>query len=259
MDPVFETRDVNPAFARSLLESNIGNRSKKFHKIREYADDMRSGRWRLNGETIKIATDGRILDGQNRLEAVLLADTKVRMSFALEIHDEAQQTMDSGSKRNVADKLKFRGVEVNGQKAGVIATGMLVYQNVSAISDTRQIEFVESHISEIARAIEISSTAMKELGSQKLFGTAAMILDSVDAEHAETFMQLLGTGEMLARGNPILTLRNKFLTMERITVNSRGGMMNNLALVFKAWNAWRDGKSMRVIRFGENETFPIPR
>lgn len=256
-DPIFETRDVTPEYAAELLDANLNNRSKKLHKIREWAEDMSAGRWRLNGDTICIAKDGRLLDGQNRLRAVELSGVTVRMSFARDVDDDAQQTMDIGAKRNVADALKFRGVEVNGQKADGIAGGMLIWENATATT-TRKIAYIEENVEAVGAAIEASKIAMKELRSQKLFGTAAMILMRIDAEKASEFLRLLGTGEMLARGNPILTLRNKFMQMERINVNHRGVLMDNLALVFKAWNAWREGRQLRVIKFGDSEAFPMP-
>ena len=64
-------------------------------------------------------------------------------------------------------------------------------------------------------------------------------------------------GLTLATGNPILTLRNKILE-GRMTVSNRRDLQDNLAFVFKAWNAWRDDKKVLVLRMGENEAYPIP-
>ncbi len=37
----------------------------------EYANAMKSGEWKYNGESIKVCTDGSLLDGQHRLEACI--------------------------------------------------------------------------------------------------------------------------------------------------------------------------------------------
>lgn len=261
-DPVFETVDVTPEMAEEWLEVNHNNRPMKTNSIRQMARDMREGRFRLNGETIKFDAEGVLIDGQNRLSALALAGVPVRLSIASGLQPETQLTMDTGSKRNVADALLFRGVAVDRSYAAVVASGVLAYEEngIDRPTNSEQVEFIEANLDEVARAVAISQEAARKLGSKKLFGTAAFILSRIAPEDAETFMQSLGSGEMLALGNPILTLRNKFLTRDdSLVVTHRAGLLSYLALVFKAWNAWRDGKEVRALRMGDNEAFPEPK
>ncbi|MDO0930218.1 hypothetical protein QQY66_00225 [Streptomyces sp. DG2A-72] len=56
--------DVSPALARHwLTEHNTHNRSLRPRVVAAYARDMHAGRWMDNGETIKFAADGTLLDG----------------------------------------------------------------------------------------------------------------------------------------------------------------------------------------------------
>jgi hypothetical protein len=71
---------VTPELAAKWLELNDHNRGVVTARVDQYAADMRRGEWRVNGEAIKISADGKILDGQHRLLAVLEADVAIRRS-----------------------------------------------------------------------------------------------------------------------------------------------------------------------------------
>src|SRR4051812_45826471 len=92
---------VTPAKAVKWLGLNSPvNRSKKASKIGGYAADMQAGRWNSNtGETIKFDTSGTLIDGQNRLEAVVLANVPVEFDVAYDVPSEAMIVIDSGAAR----------------------------------------------------------------------------------------------------------------------------------------------------------------
>ncbi len=77
----YERTIVTPALARKWLELNAeNNRLPRPRKIQAYARDMASGNWNSDsGETIKFDKNGILVDGQNRLQAVLLADMSIAM------------------------------------------------------------------------------------------------------------------------------------------------------------------------------------
>ena len=62
---------VTPDYAATLLEKNTTNRNISQITVKRYAQAMASGEWMQNGQTITIAEDGTILDGQHRLWAVI--------------------------------------------------------------------------------------------------------------------------------------------------------------------------------------------
>ena len=66
----------------------------------------------LNGETVKIASDGTILDGQHRLYACIQAGVPFETVVIRGLPPEAQDTIDTGMARKFADQLALRG-EVN--------------------------------------------------------------------------------------------------------------------------------------------------
>lgn len=60
---------ITPEVARSLLATAKNIRPIVYRTVRRYADDMRKGKWRLNGEAIIIGADGALMNGFHRLTA----------------------------------------------------------------------------------------------------------------------------------------------------------------------------------------------
>lgn len=63
---------ITPEIAELLMEHNSKNpRRVSKHIVKQYADDMRSGNWHLNGEAIVIDREGNMKNGQHRCLACI--------------------------------------------------------------------------------------------------------------------------------------------------------------------------------------------
>lgn len=87
---------ITPEIAKTMLGENVNNRRISRDNVNLFAREMRNGEWRFNGEAIKFGKDGRLLDGQHRLLAVIAADKPLTTLVIRGLEDETQQTMDSG-------------------------------------------------------------------------------------------------------------------------------------------------------------------
>ncbi|MEV1295166.1 hypothetical protein [Pseudonocardia sp. NPDC049635] len=119
-EPRVETRDVDPELAKEWLGQNIRNRPVKWRKVDQYARDIAAGRWQLTGDAIRFDTTGKLIDGQNRLHAVIQADTPIRTFVMWNLDPDAQDAMDSGAARTAGDVLTMTGVP-NGQAVAAAA------------------------------------------------------------------------------------------------------------------------------------------
>jgi hypothetical protein len=70
---------VTPAMAVEMLKKDSETRLMNEKRIKQYAREMKAGRWVLNGSTIAIAEDGSLIDGRHRLWAVFDADIPVTL------------------------------------------------------------------------------------------------------------------------------------------------------------------------------------
>lgn len=101
--------EVPPGLAGQLLQFNHGNRKPSRAKIARFADVIRAGGWTLNGESVKFGADGRLLDGQSRLRAIVEAGQAAPLELCGGLPPAAQRTMDCGEMRKGTHTLEMLG------------------------------------------------------------------------------------------------------------------------------------------------------
>jgi len=79
--------------------------------VKEYVSAMIEGEWLYNGEAIKFDRDGRLVDGQHRLEAVVKANKPIAFLVIRGLDPEVFKTIDTGKKRSAGDVLAIKGVK----------------------------------------------------------------------------------------------------------------------------------------------------
>lgn len=243
-DPTVSTETITPDDARRYLGFNTHNRNLRARVVSGYARDMKSGNWRWNGETIKIATDGTLLDGQHRLAAIVEAETAVDMLVIRGLPNLAQETMDAGAKRTLGDVLKLRGEAnvvplastirgVAGWLAGARGTSMQ-FPNAELLQTLEQHRDIRLAVSPASRAY--AATALP-VG---VGGTARCLFSEIHAADADHFFDRLASDEDHHAGEPVHALR-KLLLSQRETRGERNRKVL-LAVPIKAWNKYGRGR-----------------
>lgn len=111
MDLTISVRDCTPADAAQILEDhNKGNRAMSAATVNKLRYAMKHGRFQFNGATICRSQNGRLIDGQNRLQAIVFSDTTQPIIEISGFHEDAMETMDLGKSRSVADILVAKGI-----------------------------------------------------------------------------------------------------------------------------------------------------
>lgn len=128
MKPKMERVIVSPEYAAKLLSKNPINRNLRWNRIRNYARDMLADRWRDNGVPIIVDEDGRLRDGQHRLNAIVSSGVSLPMWICTVGRDEAQM-YDIGMSRSMGDNLLFtndeRLIALSKSKVGQAAAFLL--------------------------------------------------------------------------------------------------------------------------------------
>jgi hypothetical protein len=269
----YERVTVTPKLAASWLELNSeNNRVPKKSKIPAYARDMLTGRWNSDsGETIKFDVHGVLIDGQNRLQAVVLAG-KTNPSVAIDfdvargLPPEAMRVIDSGSARIFADALAVAGVP-DRNRVGSVVRWILNWEVRNFMGSGRfsptNAELWDRYRADadlfVAAAQRGADLAHQSLGTAAIGGTAFFLFHQIDQDAANRFFDHYVSGAGLQSGSPILVLRNRMVRarIERVTRQER------LALTIKAWNHWRAGASVNAILMPKGEltnlNFPQPK
>ena len=101
---------ITPKKAQELLEGNKRNRPVRKSHVRQLAEEMKAGKWVVNG--VPIIFNGKLLiDGQHRLMACIESDKPFDTLVVSDVAPNSFLTIDVGRKRTAADTLATRGEE----------------------------------------------------------------------------------------------------------------------------------------------------
>lgn len=246
--------------ARDLLATSEDNRSRRPAFVNALARDMRTGNFNPeNGETVKISASGRLMDGQHRIAAQIAADVTMRYLVVRGVEESAIDTIDAGVKRRFSDLLKMRG-EKNYASLATATRAIAGYSvgNRWLRADVTNAEQEDVLIKYpwIRDSLPVVSLARKTAGLPAPTGALCYwMFWQIDPEDCVQFFQRLIGGTGLYPGSPLLALR-------RILLNWRdAGTRPEIyyaAIMIKAWNAYREHRSVQLLRYAVTDEFPIP-
>jgi hypothetical protein len=248
-----DIRLVSPAHAKALLARNDDNRTVRSRHVRQLAEAMRADHWVFNGETIKIASDGTLLDGQHRLMAVIEAGATLPMTVVEGLPRPVQNSIDTGRKRRLPEVLHIRGyADVYWLATSVNAlyrfraTG--AFGRGGAPTTPQALELLERE-PQIVHSLRVAKNVYHDVhGSVAIFAASHRVFSDHDSEKAEEFFTKLRHGTNLGERNPILLLRRQMI---RASMRPKYTPVPQMVagLTFKAFVAWRDGRRMQQLGF----------
>lgn len=243
-----ETVVITPALAELMLVRNLDNRPVREKRVRQLADTIREGHWRLTSQGISFSRDGGLNDGQHRLKAIVAAGVAVPCRVTFGEDRDVFDVLDTHSTRSGGDVLATAGYTY----WNYLAAAARIYAAVTSdrpwslptlsnedvlvlIGDNRDMELVCPDGSQTAKKLRCSSGAI----------IAALYLIRQHSAHADRlseFAKKLANGEDLGAKNPILILRNLILTEHFARARSGSGLAAKkillCAAIILAWNRW---------------------
>lgn len=257
---------ITPDMALEWLTKNDMNRKVSESHVRNIAAAMKRGEWKLNGESLIIASSGQILNAQHRLLACIESEMPFETVVIYGVNPDAaiMETIDIGKKRSIADILGLLNVK-NASDIAAAAKLNMAWEALGkpsrhfSVTPTQIYDWITAHPN-----IQDSVTWVK-IG-RVLPGGSTWIalhfrLSNIDRDAAFVFFSKVFGGENLSKGDPAYTLRDKMIKVARATKQTgRGGFDPTFiaALIVKAWNAYRKKKEIYELGFNVMEdSFPI--
>lgn len=260
---------ISPDIAAEWLRRNRRpgdkpNRLLHPEKIVEYAKAMTDGRWRLNGETIKLGPAGELLDGQHRLFACCKAGVSFESFVVRRVDPEAFDTIDVGLKRSAADILSIEGCKSASAVAGAIRWiiaiegGKFIRQKNARIpADETRSRWMRD-LNDIEKSLPASCSCKSVL--QPSIGLAMHYLFAKrDKDRADYFFESLGKGAFLREDDPVFLLRERLLRGR--LAKAKFPSYEIVCMVIRAWNAFREDRPLRSVRgtiMGDDGTLTFP-
>ena len=242
---------LTPEMARELLEGNSLNRPISDGHVNRLAAQIAAGKWRFNGDTIKISSDLRVLDGQHRCWAVIESNTAVETIIVRDIEPDAFATIDTLRKtRSGADILSLCGAERHRRHIAQALVwlihwqrGIQQFKEPSHRVENADIEEAYGlHKEAITFAVEKASK-LRKVGNVPLLAFLYYIISNRDGAIAERMMETLYDPSRRSAVDPFYQLRRYFGSD---TVKQP---LTTIALTIKAANAAKRGKSIENLQW----------
>lgn len=252
--PSITLTDVTPAAAEQLLGRNSRNRNVRQATVDAYARDMTAGNWLVTGESIKVATNGDLIDGQHRLLAIVKSGVTVQMFVAKGIELEAMRVVDTNVKRSSADMLKLDGHPNYVTLASATRFAMTVStdrpvesRNQSkAVTNLEVAEFVAEN-ADLADAVAAVLHYRNTIDiPPSITAVAWWQLVRVDSEACEVFFSSIANNATGGAKDPRNTLIQRLASARRS--NERLPQTGQLSMIYRVWNAWRKGTDLASLK-----------
>lgn len=255
---------ITPDIARTMLEKNSINRPLKRMTVSKYTRQMMKGLWMENtGEAIKFASDGSLLDGQHRLNAVVNANVTLNFLVIKGLDKEIFKVLDTGTKRTASDALHVAGLS-NATKlsAGIKKYYLFKINEIHHSKTPTNEEIINIYNKnpqfwdDVVRMASDWYRKERLIVESELIGFYAYFYD-IDPDQAFNFMEKIGTGENIDSDSPIKLLRHKLILAKSARRMKLTALMRT-ALIIKTWNYIRRNTTVKYLVFDPSkEDLPI--
>lgn len=256
-DLIFITTFLTPEDADYLLEENDHNRHLNPNLVKRYVRFMMNDEWRLNGECIKISSDGVLMDGQHRLSALKETGKSIQMSVVIGVNPDTFTVNDTGRSRDAGDILKIAGYKNVNQNAA--ATRWLLWYQSSenfASHDTTSPAQVLKSIKRWPHIVHFvyPAVAVKGMCSYSFIQFFMYATQTINPDLSYEFFLKLETGENLGKTSSILILRNTLLKYR--SKNLQLDKRHVAAAFIIAWNAFVEQTRIKTVLW-DGGPFPV--
>jgi hypothetical protein len=241
---------IDQPMAQAMRERNIANRSLREARVKDAEGIIRRREWMNNGQPLCFSTQGVMLNGQHRIEAIWRVGIPVEIDVRFGLDPESFKTMDTGMPRTVAHVLGIRG-HVNTSTIAAGARLMFRYEQEPRMgkinsASPAQIEAVLERHPDL---IEGSRRAFVMMRNAKLPSSVTTFVWALAAEFdrakAAAFFDKLENGlKITDKKDPVWRLRSLLGNKPK---ERRGDEI--AAVTIKAFNAFVQGRGINHLRW----------
>lgn len=244
---------LTPEKAAELLEHNTLNRPLNGNHVQRIARQIDEGKWRFNGDTIKISSTNDVLDGQHRLWAVIEAKKPIETVIVHGIEREAFATIDTLRKmRSGGDTLALCGATRYRIITATALQWLLRWQR-GVLEDFRapqnriensDVEAAYENNPQIVRAVE-RAAKLRGLANPAIMAFFYYVLTNRNEALAERMMATLEDPGNVGVNDPFFRLRVYF-TSDHHKIKEP---LVTIALAIKASNAATKNQKIQVLNW----------
>lgn len=251
-----ELVQMTPEWAADLLRSNTSNRGLSKTRAKSFAKQIEKGKWRKTGQGISVAVNGRLLDGQTRLSAVVQSGISTAMVVAWNCDEDSFSVFDTGRARSATDVLKIAGCE---QHQNIVSAGLRLaiplIENPEAyfaisqgITNEEILDLWEQSKEQCEWCANTASSVHSQFKtfSKSIYFTFLYLAANKGWEHYQLadFSDMFASGADLESNSPILAYR-QYVNNNFLKCNMNQQRLATLASLICCFNLHVTGASMR--------------
>jgi hypothetical protein len=251
---------VTPQMAADWLATAHPNRPVSRSRVKRIARAIQAGLWQVNGQTLVLCPEFRLLDGRHRCLAIVDAQQSVETWVVVGIDPGCFATMDQGGKRSGADVLAIAG-HPQAQTLCSALRWLWRYEHQCmtsasiALLDYELPTYLAQHPA-IVRSLSWG-LSLRTLVPPGVATMLHLLMQAKDPALAKAVFVSLAQGLELQADNPIYLVRERFLHERKELYHT--AVVERAAVMVYAWNSRRQGVPMtqRMLKWsGDSAQFP---
>ena len=213
-----ETMVITPELAREFLTKNKKNRIIRTNRIKQYATDMKNGKWELNDQGISFHEDGSLANGQHRLLAIIESNTPTEMYVTYGVPNDSN-IYDRGAARSTSDTLTIGGYDSDVANTNVVSgiNFLFTYFKGRTPTDAMVAAFCDDYHDIV---VEASSVTNSGGGSPKITrkapivaAAACALICGIPADGLRSFFSVVNTGFSEGKNQAAAIVLRNYLLM----------------------------------------------
>lgn len=265
---------VTPRFAEALLNLRDDNEQRPVgaNTVNDYATQMRNKEWILSPDPLAVSNEGKLTNGQHRMEALLRVGIPQPFDIVWNARPEEFMVTDQQRRRTPGDIFANAGYRGNHKAFAAACTALHLYDTARDIPKKWATIKVSNHQRLVVarnnpglRDCLSVGTALRGIGLNMTATTVGYYVCKrawpQGAGVMEEFLQALHTGENMSKGDPAMTLREwSIMTPFRRSKAAAAipARVMHLNLFIRTWNARCVGREMSSISWKTDFTIPLP-
>lgn len=262
-EPRNQIMDITPPLAGQWLENNEGNRRLNWNYISQLARDMKAGCFTCTHQGIAFDTQGRLIDGQHRLWAIIEAEVTVRMRVFFNESPENILHIDGNCPRQMADRMTM-GRTLGTVRSNELATLRAMVGGIGMVTRRRTVQ-EEMDLFEVHRdAVRFTHEYLpmtRPAGISNAMTRAVIARAYYCTTHTQQlgrFCEVLRTGASAHDGEHVIVLlRNHLLDIRRQGA-THSARQRQYGLVARALVAYLQREPVAILRAASSELFLLP-
>lgn len=268
----YENIEITPQMATEMLECNTNNRPLSPAFVKSYANTMKRGEWRNNGEDIIFFSNGVLGNGAHRLHAIVQSGCTVLMGVKHGVDPLCFPTYDNGRARTAGQIIAMQGVKNAGNLAAIAkyfdsfksqkmsnvqycGSGTLSHVTSAGTGLTNQqvLNIFEDYRSPIIFAYEQTSFVKKRIVTRTFIAALYVFLEyecGYEFNVIDKFFRGVISNE--SSPNPYINgLRNELLDANSGNYKMKSSYIVNI--IAKTWNDCMSQAEIQPVRSGKHK------